>query len=152
MTLRSNSPYDYPLINPNFFSDPGNYDIERLYEAIELAINLTEARSYARVGAQLWNATVPACAQYQYRSREYWYCQIRQIGTHIHNPTGTCRMGTDRATSVVDGDLRVHGIRNLRVADASVFPTTLSGHASAPATMIAEKLSHQLKEQYCPYM
>ncbi len=66
-----------------------------------------------------------------------------QVGTTIFHPVGTARMGQD-AMAVVDADLRVHGIAGLRVADASIMPTIVSGNTHAPVTMIAEKAADLL--------
>ena len=57
----------------------------------------------------------------------------------VFHQCGTCRMGQDAATSVVDPQLRVHGIAGLRVADASVFPTIPTGNTNAPAVMVGER-------------
>jgi choline dehydrogenase len=64
----------------------------------------------------------------------------RREGQSAYHPVGTCRMGHD-AESVVDPQLRVHGIRGLRVADASVMPTLISGNTNAACMMIGEKVS-----------
>ena len=64
----------------------------------------------------------------------------RERGTTIYHPVGTCKMGSD-AMAVVDEELRVHGVRNLRIADASIMPTITSGNTNAPTIMIGEKLS-----------
>ena len=64
----------------------------------------------------------------------------RAYGGTIFHPTSTCRMGTDPG-AVVDPELRVHGLRNLRVAGASIMPTVVSGNTNAAAIMIGEKLS-----------
>ena len=61
-----------------------------------------------------------------------------ELGTTIFHPVGTCRMGPD-AGAVVDPELRVHGLRRLRVIDASVFPRITSGNTNAPTYVIAEK-------------
>jgi len=61
----------------------------------------------------------------------------RSVSTYYH-PVGTCKIGTD-AMSVVDLQLRVWGIANLRVADASVMPTVVSGNTNAPVLAIAER-------------
>jgi choline dehydrogenase len=62
----------------------------------------------------------------------------RETGTTIFHPTSTCRMGFDK-TAVVDERLRVHGFTGLRVADASIMPTVVSGNTNAACVMIGEK-------------
>ena len=64
---------------------------------------------------------------------------IRSTVVTAQHPVGTCRMGTDPSMAVVDPTLKVHGIDNLRVADASVMPTLIGGHTNAPAIMIGER-------------
>ena len=62
----------------------------------------------------------------------------RQRGGTVYHPTSTCKMGSD-AMAVVDPELRVHGVERLRVADASIMPTVVSGNTNAATIMIAEK-------------
>jgi choline dehydrogenase len=67
------------------------------------------------------------------------------IGTTIFHPVGTARMGkADDPLAVVDGNLKVHGVDSLRIIDASVMPTIVSGNTNTPTIMIADKLSREM--------
>ena len=68
------------------------------------------------------------------------------IGTTIFHPVGTCKMGpASDANAVVDAELRVHGIKRLRVVDASIMPTITAGNTNAPCMMIAERAARLIK-------
>ena len=63
---------------------------------------------------------------------------IRDKAETLYHPSGTCKMGNDKM-AVVDNKLRVYGIKNLRVADASIMPTLISGNTNGPCMMIGER-------------
>jgi choline dehydrogenase len=70
----------------------------------------------------------------------------RNTGGTVYHPTSTCKMGSD-PMAVVDATLRVHGLDGLRIADASVMPTVISGNTNAAAIMIGEKMSDMLRNR-----
>lgn len=144
ITLQSSSPIDFPLIDLNMFAEPE--DVDNLIEGIQFVMNLTKTEAFKRIHANLLN--VPICTEFPQYSKQYWECMIRQMTQTIYHPCGTTAMGPNKTTSVVDSNLKVHGIGKLRVVDAGVFPSTISGHTNAPAVMVAEKISDVIKNEY----
>jgi choline dehydrogenase len=69
---------------------------------------------------------------------------VQQNSQTAYHPIGTCRMGPG-PNAVVDAQLRVHGLRNLRVADASIFPTMPSGNTNAPSILVGEKAADLIR-------
>lgn len=75
--------------------------------------------------------------------------QARHYTVTIYHPVGTCKMGPDEdEEAVVDPTLRVRGLSNLRVIDASVMPKIISGNTNAPTVMIAEKGADLIKKRW----
>jgi len=132
VTLRSASIQDPPRIAPNYLST----DEDRRIAAESLRLT-------RRIVAQ------PAMARYspvehlpgaQFASDEELVREGARIANTIFHPVGTARMGAaGDADAVVDSHLRVRGVTALRVVDASVMPTIVSGNTASPTLMIAEK-------------
>lgn len=73
---------------------------------------------------------------------------LKHDGDSIFHPVGTAKIGLESDRGVVDSNLAVHGVRNLRVCDASVFPRIVAGHPCAPVVAVAEKFADMLKKEY----
>lgn len=84
-----------------------------------------------------------------YGSDQYWECYVRHFATSLHHPVGTAKMGpANDPYAVVDSQLNVHGLRGLRVIDASIMPKIISGNINTATIMIAEKGSDFIKRAW----
>lgn len=128
--ISSADPLAPPLIQPNYLSHAE--DLQVAADSIRLTRRIVAAPALARYQPEEY---APGLA---YRSEEDLQRAAGAIGTTIFHPVGTCKMGND-PQAVVDAQLRVHGIPGLRVADASIMPTIVSGNTCSPTLMIAEK-------------
>ncbi len=126
-------------INPQFLSD--ERDLELLVKGFKLIRKIFAQPAFAPFGGgDLSKEMYSAQAQTDSEIREV----IRAHADTIYHPVGTCRMGSD-LNAVVDTDLRVRGFDRLRVVDASVMPTIVSGNTNAPTIMIAERAADLIK-------
>ncbi|MGA8048799.1 MAG: choline dehydrogenase [Burkholderiales bacterium] len=128
--IRSNDPGAPPAIQYNYLATEG--DRRMMVEGLKFArrlVNSAPLRDYV-AGEFMPGERV--------RSDEDWLAFCREAGDTVFHPTSTCRMGTD-AASVVDERLRVRGLAALRVIDASVMPSVVSGNTNAAVIAIAEK-------------
>ncbi|XP_046560410.1 glucose dehydrogenase [FAD, quinone]-like [Haliotis rubra] len=142
--LRSTNPFEHPVINPNYLSHPD--DVKTLVRGIRLNQKLHQTKTFNEIGTKLDDRPFPTCTTMQYDTDEYWECYIRAMATTGNHQTGTCRMGkTSDPTTVVDPSLRVKGVAGLRVVDASIMPSSVSGNTQAPIIMIAEKAADIIK-------
>lgn len=91
----------------------------------------------------------PGCEGYEWGSDSYWECCARHYTNSVYHHVGTCKMGpSSDPDAVVDPQLKVYGIENLRVVDASIMPRLVAGHPNAVVYMIAEKASDMIKEYW----
>lgn len=127
--LKSADPLDSPLIQPNLLSDPR--DLEVLKKGILKAKEVLEAKAIK----PYHNGQIYFPQKFDDASLEL---HLKKSLETLYHPVGTCKMGTDDM-AVVDEELRVHGISGLRIADASIMPTIISGNTNAACIMIGEK-------------
>ena len=136
ITLLSSDPKVYPNIEPGYFTDP--LDMERAIVVSKFAAKVASGGPLGDVlGKPIVDPTIPDA----YGTDEYFREYVKRSAITIYHPTSTCRMGNPSRDpkAVVDSKLRVIGIKNLRVADASVMPRIVSGNTNAPAIMIGER-------------
>ncbi|KAL3256414.1 hypothetical protein MRX96_017143 [Rhipicephalus microplus] len=101
------------------------------------------------LGARVWEKPLPGCELYPFLTDEYLACVARSYTSTLYHPVGTCRMGAvNDSRTVVDPKLRVKGIDHLRVVDASIMPSVVSGNTNAPVIMIAEKAADIIQEHW----
>ena len=125
------------MIRPNYLSAAADRQVAA--DAIRLTRRIVGAKAMQRFQPEEFKPG-PHVA-----SDEELAAAAGDIATTIFHPVGTCRMGRDDR-AVVDDRLRVHGIRALRVVDASIMPTITSGNTNSPTIMIAEKASDMIRE------
>ncbi|SDD51680.1 GMC family oxidoreductase [Ruegeria marina] len=125
--LATGSPFDRPRIDPNYFDVID--DVNRSVEIVEFCQEIAHHRAFSGVRAEVRGA---------FETRDSIIAEAREVASTCWHYTSTCRMGID-ADAVVGPDLRVRGIDNLRVCDASIMPTMVSGNTNAATIMIAEK-------------
>ncbi|KAL3275432.1 hypothetical protein HHI36_020193, partial [Cryptolaemus montrouzieri] len=147
VVVRSNDPKHFPEIDVNMFS--AEEDMEEMYKAVKILLDISKTEPFRKINASMF-LPVPECSKYEHSSREYWYCIIQYLSIPGYHPMATTSMGFDPKTSVVDHELKVHGIRKLRVGDCGIIPATVTGHTNGPAFMIGEKLSSMIKKEYMP--
>ena len=135
LRIKSADPSEAPEIRLNYLSTEG--DKRTMVQGLQLLRRVMAAPALKSYIAEERDPG-PSCI-----SDADILAFVRSHGTTIFHPTSTCRMGVDEA-AVVDPELRVKGVARLRVADASVMPTVVSGNTNAACIMIGEKASDLL--------
>ncbi len=129
LRLRSADPFDTPAIDPRFLSDES--DFVSMQEGVRQMCDIIDQPALRRQVKRKIDIDPFTSAE----SRKKW---IRARAETIYHPVGTCRMGEDNG-AVIDSQLRVRGVDNLRVIDGSLMPTVISGNTNLPIMAMAEK-------------
>ncbi|WP_280436111.1 GMC family oxidoreductase [Nocardia carnea] len=127
--LASTDPFAAPLIDPNYLAEPR--DLATLIAGMEL---VRETVAHGAVAPGVGREVLPGSGKTGADPADF----VRRNASGVYHPVGTCRMGTE-GDSVVDPQLRVHGVDGLRVADASIMPHIVGGNTNAAAMMIGER-------------
>lgn len=147
LLLRSTDPFEHPKIFSGYLSH--DEDVETVLGAVRFTEKFIKTNAMMRHGAEMLRVEYQACAGLEWDSDEYWTCAIHQTGTTCYHVTGTCKMGPQEdPEAVVDPQLRVRGLLGLRVADASIMPTVVSGNTNAATIMIGEKAADLVKADH----
>ncbi|KAK9506671.1 hypothetical protein O3M35_008563 [Rhynocoris fuscipes] len=145
--LKDINPLSKPIIDIGYYRDP--YDLEVITKAIEIVKQIANTKVFYEFKPKLFSEPIKPCAKYGHDTKDYWKCHARHLTISNYHQTGTCKMGpSEDPTSVVDARLRVHGIKGLRVIDASIMPTIISANTNAPTIMIAEKGADMIKNDW----
>jgi choline dehydrogenase-like flavoprotein len=136
ITLASADPFAAPAIDPAFLAEPD--DLAALVRGFKAMRRILAQPALAGYGGREFATSADAKSDAEIEAF------IRSRADTIYHPVGSCRMGSAQL-DVVDAELRVRGIAGLRVVDASIMPSVVSGNTNAPVIMIAEKAADMIK-------
>lgn len=135
--LASANPLDRPIVDPNYLQ--AAEDLRCAVAGVRWNLQILYASAFDDIRGE---EVAPGLGQ---RSDAELEAFVRRSASTTWHPAGTCRMGQDEA-AVVDAELKVRGVEGLRVVDASIMPTLVSGNTNAPVIMIAEKAADLIRQ------
>lgn len=137
LTLADADPGTHPLLDPEYLSDP--HDLELLVDGVRIALDITGTGPLG----ELRSGPPPVGGTSRRELEEY----VRATAETQFHPVGTCRLGQETdEEAVVDSRLRVRGVRGLRVADASVIPSMITGNIHAAVAVIGRRAAEFVRE------
>lgn len=134
--LASANPKDAPLIDPRYFSN--ERDVQTMIRGSKIAKDILMQPAFDPYRGEIFIPEREDISDVE--MADY----LREYAETLYHPVGTCKMGNDEL-SVVDDQLRVHGVERLRVADASIMPVIVRGNTNAATMMIAERAAKLLE-------
>eukprot|EP01026_Neomeris_dumetosa_P077708 TRINITY_DN8391_c1_g2_i5.p1 TRINITY_DN8391_c1_g2~~TRINITY_DN8391_c1_g2_i5.p1 ORF type:complete len:617 (-),score=85.60 TRINITY_DN8391_c1_g2_i5:159-2009(-) len=139
--LKSNDPLTPPDIDVAYLSDKEGKDLKTLINGLKLSRKLAAAKSFEGIlEYEKWPGP-------EVQSDEDLHAYIEKTIHSANSLVGTCKMGSDPSQgAVVGSDLKVHGVQNLRVVDASVIPVIPGGQTAAATVMVAERASNMISK------
>ncbi len=139
VSLYGNNAKLHPKINLNLMSHPD--DVKLMIDGVKIARNiLQQSPLVEKNGQEIFPGN-------DCQTDEQIQQFLQEKANTIYHPVGTCKMGQDDM-AVVDASLQVHGVKGLRVVDASIMPTLISGNTNAPTIMIGAKAADMILAQY----
>ncbi|KAJ4490547.1 hypothetical protein J3R30DRAFT_98178 [Lentinula aciculospora] len=140
--LKSSEPWTDPSVDPKYLQVDD--DIERILRGIRFALRVQQTEplaSHIDFEDPEFDGKLNECSNDQLKEK------IAERLETLYHPMGTCRMSASEDEGVVDSELRVYGVTGLRICDASVFPSMVSGHTAAAVIATAEKLADLLQSK-----
>ncbi|XP_014216414.1 glucose dehydrogenase [FAD, quinone]-like [Copidosoma floridanum] len=144
--LRGPDPLDPPVLEANYYER--QEDVDAMVRGIKAAIRVASTEAFRRFNTTLLPQPFPGCEHSRFASDPYWACVTRHVSITLGHFTGTCRMAPREDGGVVDARLRVHGVKGLKVIDASVMSEIVAGHTCAPTYVIREKVAGMIKQDW----
>ncbi|PPQ83095.1 hypothetical protein CVT25_003799 [Psilocybe cyanescens] len=143
--LHSTNPFAHPKVDPNYLGT--REDLVKLVRGIRLGLKIAHQEPLNSI---LDHSSSDAQFDHQLHLKTDAELEdvVRERVETVYHPTSTCRMAPLEEGGVVDAKLNVYGIKGLKVCDASVFPSTVSGHTAGACFAIAEKLADQIKAEF----
>ncbi|KAJ6157837.1 hypothetical protein N7470_005429 [Penicillium chermesinum] len=153
ISLKSRDAFEHPIIDPRYLSDPDDNDRKVLLAGLRVCLRIMRSPAFKKFLQPVPENDDPSSYWWPYSSSNIEKISdddlirfMKEKAFTLYHPVGSARMGPNPGNSVVDLQCKVHGVKGLRVMDASIFPEQISGHPTAPIGALAYKLSEMIKE------